>query len=64
MVLAEMLPAQTPASPLPGAPWNPTGTDSFADLFAPCFELAQPSGWPAVPHAGEMLDEVDGPKVS
>ncbi len=34
MVLAEMLPAERPAEPLPPAPWNPTGLDSFAELLA------------------------------
>ena len=34
MTLAEMLPAVRPAEPLPAAPWNPTGLDSFDALLA------------------------------
>ena len=33
MTLAEMLPHERPSDPLPPAPWNPTGLDSFSDLL-------------------------------
>lgn len=59
MTLAEMLPATRPAEALPPAPWNPTGLDSFEDLWA-----REPSPRLVVSHATpDMLPPLEASGV-